>query len=133
MHELSVATQIVDLAVETAGEHGAETVDGLTVALGRATHVNPEQFRFCVQTVAEGTPVEDASVAVDRVTPRADCDCGWTGEPGSIDEAVTYVPDPVCPDCGARVELTRGRGCRLASIDVPETGDPIEHASTIRE
>jgi hydrogenase nickel incorporation protein HypA/HybF len=133
MHELSVAKQVVDLAVETAGDHGAETVDGLTVALGRATHVNPTQLRFCVQTVAEGTPAADAAVSIDRVAPRGRCDCGWAGEPGAIDEAVTYVPDPLCPDCGARVELTRGQGCRLASIDVPATEDPIEDSTPTHE
>lgn len=126
MHEFSVAKRVVDLAVETAREHGAGTVDGLTVAVGRATHLNPEQLRFCLRSVADGTPAEHATVTVERVPARARCDCGWAGEPDAVDDAVTYVPDPVCPACGDRVELTRGRGCRLASIDVPEPADPAE-------
>lgn len=130
MHELSVAKQLVDLAIETAREHEAKSIDGLTLAIGRATHLNPDQLRFCVQTVADGTPAADADVTVETVAPRARCDCGWTGEPATVDDAVTYVPDPTCPDCGDRVELTRGRGCRLASIDVPATTEATVTTST---
>lgn len=130
MHELSVAKQLVDLAIETAREHEAELIDGLTLAVGRATHLNPDQLRFCVQTVADGTPASDADVTVDTVAPRARCDCGWTGEPATVDDAVTYVPDPTCPDCGDRVELTRGRGCRLASIDIPSTTESTTTTAT---
>lgn len=126
MHELSVATQVVDLAVDRANAHDAETVDRLTVAVGRATHLNPEQLRFCIRTVAEGTSIEGAAIAVERVQPRARCDCGWRGEPDAVEDAAAYVPDPVCPECGGRVELTRGRGCRLASIDIPDPAEPTE-------
>ncbi|MFB6072170.1 MAG: hydrogenase maturation nickel metallochaperone HypA [Halobacterium sp.] len=121
MHELSVARGVVDRAAETAREHGADSVDAVTLAVGRVTHLNPDQLRFCVQTVAAGTPVEDATVRVERVDPRARCDCGWTGEPDAVDDAAAYVPDPVCPSCGDRVELTRGRGCRVRAVEIPET------------
>jgi hydrogenase nickel incorporation protein HypA/HybF len=123
MHELSVAKGVVDRTVAAAAEHGPDRVDGLTLAVGAATHLNPDQLRFCVETVAAGTIAEGATVTVDRVPPRAACDCGWAGEPDAVEDAYVYVPDPVCPDCGARVDLTEGRGCRLASIDVPANDD----------
>lgn len=121
MHEFSVAHDVVDQAVEAAADHGADRVDELTVEVGRVTHLNPRQLRFCIETVAGDTPAEGAGVRIETVEPRALCDCGWTGEPAAVDDVDAFVPDPTCPACGDRVDLTRGRGCRLASIDVPAT------------
>ncbi|MEF8829936.1 MAG: hydrogenase maturation nickel metallochaperone HypA [Halobacteriales archaeon] len=128
MHELSVAQELVERAVEAAADHDAARIDELTLAVGRATHLNPDQLVFCVRTVAEGTPAADATVEVEMVTPCARCDCGWTGEPETLDDAAVFVPDPLCPSCGDRVELIRGRGCRLERIDVPAaaTAEPTD-------
>ncbi|MFB6153894.1 MAG: hydrogenase maturation nickel metallochaperone HypA [Halodesulfurarchaeum sp.] len=121
MHEYSIATSLVDRATDTATEHGADTVEAITVAVGKATHLNPTQLRFCIETVATDTILADATITIETVPPRGECDCGWTGEPDRLEDAATYVPDPVCPACGDRVDLTAGRGCRLASIDIPDT------------
>lgn len=120
MHELSVANRLVDLACETARDHGAERVTGLAVEVGTATHLRPDQLRFCVETVADGTAASGADVTVETVAPRGECDCGWAGRPADIEETVPVVPDLTCPDCGSRMRLTAGRECRLASIDVPD-------------
>ena len=119
MHEFSVAHGVVDRAIETAADHGADRVDELVIEVGRATHLNPQQLRFCIEAVAKDTPAGDAAVRIETVDPRARCACGWEGEPAAIDDVGAFVPDPTCPDCGNRIDLTRGRECRLASIDVP--------------
>lgn len=126
MHELSIATAIVDRALETATAHGAAEVEELTIELGKATHVNADQLRFCIDTAVEGTIAADATVTIETVSPRAQCDCGWRGEPDALGVAISYAPDVSCPDCGSRVELARGRECRLSSIEIPETGPQAE-------
>ena len=127
MHELAVAQGVVDRACEAAADHGADRVDELTLEVGPATHVNPDQLVFCVETVARGTPAEDAAVTVEETEARGRCDCGWSGEPGTLSKVGVYAPDRTCPECGDRVELTAGRECRLASIHVPdETDRPAE-------
>lgn len=128
MHELSIAQRLVDRAVTVAQEHGASRVNELTVAVGRATHLNPDQLRFCVEAVATDTAVSDAAITFERVPVRGECECGWSGEPGTVEDALTYVPDPNCPDCGARVSITEGRGCHLTRIDIPDTATDTEAA-----
>lgn len=120
MHELSIARRLVDRAVTVAEEHGATTVNELTVAVGRATHLNPDQLRFCVEAVATDTAVSEAGISFERVPVRAECECGWTGEPETVADALAYVPDPTCPDCGDRVTISEGRGCHLTRIDIPD-------------
>ncbi|WP_302081566.1 hydrogenase maturation nickel metallochaperone HypA [Salinibaculum rarum] len=120
MHELSVAEAILDHAREAAADHGANTVDTVTIALGAATHVNPDQLRFCIETVAEETSLAGVEVAIERVEPRATCDCGWAGEPPAFEGTAAVVPAARCPECGSQTDFTQGKECRLASIDIPD-------------
>ena len=119
MHELSVATGIVDRALAVADEHGTATVDRLTLEVGAATHVNPEQLRFCLDLATRDTAADGAAIEIETVTPFARCGCGWEGEPGALDDAFAYAPDVRCPDCHDRVELVRGRECRLSKVAFP--------------
>jgi hydrogenase nickel incorporation protein HypA/HybF len=130
MHEIAIANRLLDRALSAARDAGADRIDGLTVELGTATHVVPEQVAFCLDAIAEGTPAEDAAVTFERVSARGDCACGWDGELGTIAETVAGVPDRRCPDCGAEVELTAGRECRLKRIAVPETSTIGEPTAT---
>lgn len=124
MHELAVATRLVDRACETASEHGADRVTELSIELGAATHLRGDQVRFCVETVAEGTPAADAEVTIETVAPLGECDCGWSGKPDTVDTAMAGVPNLTCPACGSRLRLTAGNECRLVSIEVSE--DAVE-------
>jgi hydrogenase nickel incorporation protein HypA/HybF len=125
VHELSIANGIIERAREAAAEHGHREVEALTVELGEATHVNPSQLRVTIETVADGTPVSDATVTIEPVEPRAACDCGWEGTPPAFEGTAGTVPAARCPECGSRTEFTRGKECRLASIEVPdETATP---------
>jgi hydrogenase nickel incorporation protein HypA/HybF len=123
VHELSIAQSLVDRAVETAAEHGADRIDRLDLAVGEATHLDPDQLAFCVETVAADTPAADADVVVDAIAPEGVCDCGWSGEPETLSGLPMAAPDLRCPACGERVDLTAGTECRLARISVPEPAE----------
>jgi hydrogenase nickel incorporation protein HypA/HybF len=118
VHELAIADRLLDRALAAAEAADAARVETLHVALGTATHLVPDQVRFCLEAVAEDTPAEGADVQIERVAARGECDCGWNGELPSLADTVAGAPDRRCPDCGAAVSLTAGRECRLASIDV---------------
>jgi hydrogenase nickel incorporation protein HypA/HybF len=120
VHELAIADRLLDRALAAAEAAGATRVDALHLELGTATHLVPEQVRFCIRAVAEGTPAEDADVRIEEVPARGECDCGWAGELRSLADTVAGAPDRRCPDCGERVSVTAGRECRLTSIDVPD-------------
>ncbi|SDJ64129.1 hydrogenase nickel incorporation protein HypA/HybF [Halovenus aranensis] len=123
MHELSIARSLVEQAVDAAADHGAERIDRLELEIGEATHLNPDQLTFCVETVAAETPAAEADIAVTSVSPEGVCDCGWSGRPAEIQDLPMAVPDLRCPECDSRLELTAGTECRLARISVPETDD----------
>lgn len=127
MHEVSLARALVDRAREAARQHGAERVDTMTVAVGEATHVNPEQLVFTIETVARDTIAADATVDIETVEPVATCTCGWEGAPGTLDSTYVVAPNVTCPECGDRLTFEAGRECELRSIDVPD--DPATTGS----
>lgn len=120
MHELSLATRLVDRAVSAAASHGADHVDELTVEIGEATHINPDQLRFCIEVALDGTVATDATVTIDTLPVCARCECGWDGRPERHDLALSYAPDVRCPECQSTAALESGRECRLKSIEIPE-------------
>ncbi len=126
MHELTVAEALLDRAREVAMEHDAERIDAVTVELGAATHINPEQLRLCLETVATATVAAEATVDIETVTPRAACDCGWDGEPPSFEGTAAVVPTARCPECGTRTEFVRGKECHLSAVTVPDDADADE-------
>lgn len=122
MHEFSIATQVLEAAQEAAEEHGANTFEGITVSVGEASHVNPDQLETCLEAAADST-ITDGELAIELETEAAyaECACGWSGEPEEIDRALAYAPNLTCPACDQRLELDAGNECRLMSVTLPET------------
>ncbi len=120
MHELAVAHELLERALEAAEERGVDTVTSMALEVGTVTHVNPTQLANCLAVIADGTLAEGASVEVETLDPRGQCSCGWEGEPRTLEDFGGVTPDPNCPECGDQIELTGGRECRLASITVPD-------------
>ncbi len=120
MHELTVANRLLERAIEAAEDHGADRIEALTVAVGTATHLSPDQLSFCLDAIREDTPAADATLSFERVAARGQCDCGWSGHPPAADGVAGHVPSVRCPACGGRIELTAGRECRLTAVEVAD-------------
>ncbi|WP_135664162.1 hydrogenase maturation nickel metallochaperone HypA/HybF [Halorhabdus rudnickae] len=131
MHEFSIATQVLEAAREAAADHGVDTFEGITVSVGEASHVNPDQLETCLEAAADSTISDgELDIELETVVPYAECSCGWSGEPETIDRALAYAPDLTCPECDARLELARGNECRLMSVTIPDENGDADRANT---
>lgn len=119
MHEFSIASQIIDTAGETAADHGADTFEGVSVAVGEASHINPDQLESCLEAAAD-SEVGDIDIEMTITAPYAECECGWSGEPPSLEDTLAYAPNLRCPDCDGRLELQDGEEVRITSVTVPD-------------
>ena len=133
MHELAIADRLLDRALAAAAEAEPTRVETVYLELGTATHLVPEQVRFCLEAVAADTPAEGADVRIERTPARGECDCGWRGELPSLAETVAGAPDKRCPDCGAAVSVTAGRECRIAGIDLADSTEDADFDSDSRQ
>jgi hydrogenase nickel incorporation protein HypA/HybF len=111
MHELSIATAVV----ETALRHAAgREVTRVTVRTGALRQVVPEPLRFYFEIVARDTGCARARLDIVEVPARLRCErCEREWEP--------LFPAFRCPDCAsAHVDVLGGQELEVEYIEVEE-------------
>jgi hydrogenase nickel incorporation protein HypA/HybF len=111
MHELSIATAVLNTALKHAEERPVEVV---AMRVGTLRLVVPDSLRFYWEIVARETVCEDARLELIEIDTRLECeDCGREWEP--------LVPAFRCPDCGsAKIRVTAGEELEVEYIEVKE-------------
>jgi hydrogenase nickel incorporation protein HypA/HybF len=108
MHELSLATSIVDAVCAKAG---GRPVRRVTVRIGALMAVVPAAMEFCFELAVEGTVADGAALAIEHRPGTAHCrSCG----------ADVRLRDPIllCPCGSADLEVTGGRELQIVSMEV---------------
>lgn len=110
MHEVPIATAIVEQAVQAVAPHGATRIDLIEVEIGRMRQVVPEALQVAFAAVSDGTIAEGAQLEMTEVDMQAVCQvCGHEFQP----EINLYI----CPRCQqADVRIVAGNDMILKSI-----------------
>jgi len=110
MHELSVATSLVELASDHAARNGASRVSRVVVRIGVLQHVARSLY-FCFDNVARGTPCEGAALEIEEVGLTVACPACRT------EKRPRGLYNFRCPDCGAPTpRVLTGRELQLLAI-----------------
>ncbi len=105
MHELSIASYLLDAVTEQARQVGANRVVAINLVVGARAGVVDDALRFSFELLAPDTLAEGAHINVRRTAMRFHCDeCNDEYTPGGIDFR--------CPDC-ARVGQVTDDGSQL--------------------
>ena len=64
MHDLSLATEIVEIALSAASESGASTITTVHITLDPASHLDPSTLVDAFEIAAAGTPAAAATLQV---------------------------------------------------------------------
>ena len=111
MHELGVASEILDVAIEEADRHAAKKVTSIRLRVGVLRGIEPENLSFLFGHLALGTPAEGALLEIVEELVRVECEAC-----GSL-EASTFTYE--CPRCkGSGVSVTGGDSLSILSLDV---------------
>lgn len=119
MHELSIATSLVESVLEFATTPPPKRVLKVLMQIGELTCVEPEQLQFCYSAVIKDTPLADSTLEIERVPARVVCPhCGYSGAPKYWEDALAAAPVATlqCPTCGKAVETTNGHDCTIRTI-----------------
>jgi hydrogenase nickel incorporation protein HypA/HybF len=119
MHELSIASAVVESVLEFVSIHPVKKVLVVRLAIGELSHVEADQLRFCYMAITEQTPIQDSALEIEKVEAVVRCEkCSYRGRPKYWDDALSVGPVPTlqCPDCGATVEAIEGSDCAIKSI-----------------
>ncbi len=111
MHEMTIAVNIVDIAVQTAQAANAKKINKITVEVGALSGVVPESLEFCFGEACKGTMAEQAELELIRIPASAHCtSCGFTFE---TDQFLN-----ICPKCGREVLASGGQELQVKRINV---------------
>jgi hydrogenase nickel incorporation protein HypA/HybF len=117
MHELSIATRVVEMVTEYAQQASAAEVIAVTLRIGVFSGIQKSALTFGFEVAAEGTPVEGAALRIIEVPLVAYCDtCRQEVQLPSLQSFV-------CPICGQpTADIRKGRELDLDSIEFSDTG-----------
>ncbi len=112
MHELTLATALVERLLRIAAEHRATGVVSVEVRCGVLQQVEPEALRLAFDALVRETVAQGAALRIVSEPPAARCRaCGRAFAP--------RLDDYVCPDCGrADAEVLAGRDVVLQSVEL---------------
>ncbi|WP_457566274.1 hydrogenase maturation nickel metallochaperone HypA [Caldithrix abyssi] len=111
MHEMSIAMNIVDIAVQTAQKNGAHKINSITVEIGALSGVVPEALEFCFEAATKETMAEGCRLEIVYLKAQAECSgCGFKFE---TDQFLN-----LCPQCGEQVFAAGGQQLQVKAINV---------------
>jgi hydrogenase nickel incorporation protein HypA/HybF len=126
MHEMAIATELLEQVLRVAAEHHATRVDEVQVEVGMMCQIVPEALTLAFTAAAEGTIAAGATLRIHEeraVAVCCQCECMFLPE---IDRFI-------CPQCKrADARIISGNDIVLASMtcetdDGNEPVDPYEH------
>lgn len=112
MHEMGIAQNILDIAVEAAQKEGAIKITRIDLVAGELRGLVPMQLTFCFDIIAQNTIARGAYLNVEEVPVSARCkDCGFDFRVAEYE----YL----CPKCqSVNVEVTGGSELRVKDIEI---------------
>ena len=111
MHEVSIMTEALRMAVEAAKSADASRILKLRLRIGSLSGVVPESMRFAFDVVCHGTMAEGATLEIEAV--QAAC---WCGTCQAEFACADFFNE--CPRChNFSGELRRGREMDIVSVE----------------
>jgi len=111
VHELGVASEILEVALAEADRHAAKKVTSIRLRVGVLRAIEPGNLSFLFEHLARGTPAEGAHLEIVEEPVRVECEaCG-------VSEVPSFAWE--CPRCkGSGVSVTGGDSLTLLSLDI---------------
>ena len=115
MHELSIASRVVELVGEQVCAAGGGRVAAVTLKIGALSCVHEDALRFSFNLVRDETPLADAELRIVPVPVVIWCAaCGR-------EVALPGIQKLACPECGTPSgDIRAGRELDLESIELAD-------------
>ncbi len=114
MHEASIATELLNIAVQECAKNGYNKIESIKVIVGRATGIMTDALLFAFNVLKEGTPAEKANLIIEEIPVRGVCkECGKEFE--SNENYLIFE----CPYCGSlSIKLISGKELNITEMEV---------------
>ncbi len=112
MHEMSIAINIIDIALKAAKQEEAQRINSIQVEIGALAGVIPEALTFCFSEAQKNTMA--ARAQIDFVLTPAKAFCAACNHRFPAFERA--VPCPVCGDMV--VQMSGGTALKVTKINI---------------
>lgn len=114
MHELSIATAILDAARREAAKHHNATLQKIAVRVGELAAIDPDALRFGFEMITKATEFEPVKLELELIARTNRCaGCGA--------EFAVKDFDFRCPECGGQnTSFLRGDNLEIAYLELEE-------------
>jgi len=110
MHELSIANQIVKIAVRHAEAASASSVSQVELDIGLLSGIELESLRFALSVATRETMLEKTEFQINTIDPLFECS-------SCHHHYVSETMNGSCPDCGeVRPRLIEGNELQIKSL-----------------
>ncbi|HJX03877.1 MAG TPA: hydrogenase maturation nickel metallochaperone HypA [Dehalococcoidia bacterium] len=112
MHELGITRNILEIALEQAGEADAHKINLIHVVAGELSGIEPDCISFYFNILKKDYSLGDAELSISKVPAKLKCRSCDT-------EFVSSEMPWSCPGCGSlNLEIVTGGECYVESIEV---------------
>jgi hydrogenase nickel incorporation protein HypA/HybF len=116
MHEFSFAQQVLESVEREAAAYPGSKVLRVKLRAGELLALEPSSLRFCLESIAVGTVMENAIIEMDEFEPEVECPkCGRV--------PVQSVLESKCPICGEPALLVAGTELIIEEIELDDQKD----------
>ena len=101
-------------------------VSRVRLTVGELTCIQPDQLKFCFESITRETALQDSTLEIESVSARVRCQqCGYSGPPKYWMDSLADVPVATleCPQCGKTAETDQGHECAIKSIQYASQPD----------
>jgi hydrogenase nickel incorporation protein HypA/HybF len=114
MHELGIATSVLQEARQEAQRHAGARLRKIRLRVGELSGVNAEALRFGFEVLARESKLEPLELEIESCPRRQRCPaCGLTFTVAKY--------DLTCPACGnAQTEFVSGDELEVASLELED-------------
>ena len=118
MHELAIATSLVESLLELVKKQSASKVLEVHLTVGKLRVLSIDQLKFSYEILSKGTPLEGSRLDVEETPGYARCtNCRYTEKLETDDLSFHFLlPQMTCPQCGANLILEGGDECVITRV-----------------
>lgn len=114
MHELSIASALSEIVVETGLKGNLEKITKVNIAIGQMIQIVPEIFEFSFRECVRGTIADDAELEIEIISTRVKCS-------NCLIEFQLPEYSFSCGNCGSvELEIINGKELFVKSIEGEE-------------
>ena len=124
MHELSIASSLLEKLLEFAAQNPDGTLVDVHLAIGELSHIDSEALRFCYESIIRQTPIAGSNLTIEKIPALVSCPyCSYRGRPEYWNDVLLAAPVITmrCPHCRETVVADQGRECAIKSIRFAQT------------